>query len=148
MLIYSSTCETISLNNESKKIYQHISSRFNIKNSNYNPILKQIDEDVSLHFKTINILRHNRHLSNSIIDKIKNFDIEDSNHPEYDDLIRILPYTMNNKLFLGIDYVDYIKKCNIYAPKILDSEKINIHHKCKFVLETDQIYIMKVLNGQ
>ena len=137
MLIYSSTCETISLNKESKKIYQYISSRLSF-NNNYNPILKQIDEDISKHLKTINILRLNKDLSNLIIDKLENFNLSDNSNENYEDLIRILPYTMNNELFIGNNYTNYLQKCAKYITKILDSEHINIHHKCKFILETDK----------
>ena len=137
MLIYSATCETISLNKESKKIYQYISSKFTLSNKEYNPILKQIDNDIKGHLSTLNILRLNKFLSNKIIKKLENFDVEDNNNENYDELIRILPYTMNEKLFMGINYTNYIEKCTKYVSKILDSDHVNIHHKCKFILETD-----------
>lgn len=137
ILIYNTTCDTISLNKESKKIYSYISSKFTLNNIKYNPILKQIDNEIKLHLGTINILRLNKDLSNIITDKLLNFKLENTKDEYYEDIVRMLPFTINEEFFIGSNYTKFKEKAIPIIPKILKSEDINIHNKSKIILETN-----------
>ena len=137
MLIYTSYCEAISLNRESIEVYKHLS---NNSNNKYNSILREIETEIVSQLNIINILRLNRTISCIIIKNIETLNINDNSTEYYDELFRILPFTMNNELYIGIEYEQYEKNCADYVPKILDSDSINIHQKCKFILEVDEAF--------
>ena len=99
--------------------------------------MQQIEKDIESQMKTIEILRLHTDFGNIVIDKLKNLDIEKTKSKQFDEIIRILPYTINEELSIGQNYLEYNSLFRDMIPKILKSENINIHHKCKFILESN-----------
>ena len=135
--LYNSLYETISINNESLKIYQYIDNEDNL--SIIEPIKKNIILQIDEFNKCIDELKEYEYfLSDALRNTINtdNYNIKEYSSYQSDNLLHTLIYSVddvNGLLFTGCvdNYLHKAKKCII---SIFNDTKVNVHIKTKIIL--------------
>ena len=146
MLIYSTICDIISVDNHTLTVYEQIGGSPLINGTITTQMKKQIKE-----FKGyIDRLKNLEYFTSDVVSGITNFDISNSERSSelIESEVRTFTYLYNSETFLGKkdDFVKFISSTKQLIPIILKSEKINIHSKTKLILEMSEVYLKDSAN--
>ena len=102
------------MNSESREVYRFINP---LLGSRSNPVLKQIDEDISNCYNIINILKLNDTYTKLVLDKLLDFNIEKQSGRFFEEILRIIPYSIREDLYLAKITTAILKNVKILLKK-------------------------------